>query len=104
MRFGFHISIAQGVSTVIDKAKKTHCETIQLFSRNPRGWKFKSLPADQVEDFKVQLKKSGISHCVLHLPYLPNLASATGELYAKSIDSLCEDLTRAGSLAIPFLV
>lgn len=104
MRFGFHISIAQGVSTVIEKAKKTGCETIQLFSRNPRGWNYKSLPAGQVESFKAQLKKSDISPCFLHLPYLPNLASAGKELYAKSIDSLCEDLRRAGALTVPFLV
>jgi len=104
MRFGFHISIAQGISTVIAKAQKTRCETIQLFSRNPRGWHFKSLPRDQVEEFKSQLKKSGISPCFLHLPYLPNLASASSDLYAKSVDSLCEDLSRAGALTIPFLV
>jgi len=104
MRFGFHISIAQGVSTVIEKAQKTRCETIQLFSRNPRGWKFKSLPPDQVEGFKAQLKKSVISPCFLHLPYLPNLASASPDLYARSVDSLCEDLRRAGALTIPFLV
>ena len=77
---------------------------MQLFSRNPRGWKFKNLPADQVEEFKAQLAKSGISPCFLHLPYLPNLASASKDLYAQSVDSLCEDLARAGSLMIPFLV
>ena len=104
MRFGFHISIAQGVSTVIEKAKKTRCETIQFFSRNPRGWKYTNLPEDQVEGFKAQLKKSHIAPCVLHLPYLPNLASADKDLYARSVDSLCEDLRRAGDLTIPFLV
>jgi deoxyribonuclease-4 len=104
MRFGFHISIAQGVSTVIEKARQTRCETIQLFSRNPRGWKYRNLPADQVEDFKAQLKKSGISPCVLHLPYLPNLASASPDLYTKSVDSLCADLARAEVLTIPFVV
>ncbi len=104
MRFGFHISIAQGVSTVIEKARKARCETIQLFSRNPRGWHYKSIPPEEVERFKAQLATSGISPCVIHLPYLPNLASADKDLYARSIDSLCEDLRRAGALAIPFLV
>ncbi len=104
MRFGFHISIAQGIASVIEKARQTRCETIQLFSRNPRGWKFKNLSADQVEGFKAQLEKSGISPCILHLPYLPNLASANPDLYAKSVDSLCADLVRAGALTIPFVV
>ena len=104
MRFGFHISIAQGFSKVVDKAKKTTCETIQLFSRNPRGWKFKELNPYEVEQFKTKLASSNISPCFLHLPYLPNLAAAKKELYTKSINSLCEDLRRAEILGIPFLV
>jgi deoxyribonuclease-4 len=104
MRFGFHLSIAQGISTVVGKAKKARCETIQLFSRNPRGWNYKSLPPEEIESFKAQLHQSDISPCFLHLPYLPNLASADKELYARSVDSLGEDLRRAGELAIPYLV
>ena len=104
MRFGFHISIAQGFSKVVDKAQKTKCETIQLFSRNPRGWEFKELNPDEVGQFKTKLASSNISPCFLHLPYLPNLAATKKELYTKSIDSLCEDLKRAEILSIPFLV
>ena len=104
MRFGFHISIAQGFSRVVEKAQKTKCETIQLFSRNPRGWEFKELNPDEVGQFKTKLASSNISPCFLHLPYLPNLAATKKELYTKSIDSLCEDLKRAEILSIPFLV
>jgi deoxyribonuclease-4 len=104
MRFGFHISIANGIATVIEKSRQARCETIQLFSRNPRGWSYKSLPPEEIERFKAQLKTSGIAPCFLHLPYLPNLASGNKELYAKSVDSLCADLERAGALTIPFLV
>ena len=104
MRFGFHISIAHGFSTVIEKARKTRCETMQLFSRNPRGWKYQPLNPAEVEKFVADLASSCIAPCFLHLPYLPNLASGSGELYDKSIDSLCEDLARAQSLSIPFLV
>jgi len=104
LRFGFHISIAQGFSRVVEKAQKTKCETIQLFSRNPRGWKFKELNLDEIEQFKTNLASSNIFPCFLHLPYLPNLAAAKKELYTKSIDSLCEDLKRAEILGVPFLV
>jgi deoxyribonuclease-4 len=104
LRFGFHISIAQGFSKVVEKAQKTKCETIQLFSRNPRGWKFKELNLDEVAQFKAKLASSNISPCLLHLPYLPNLAATKKELYTRSIHSLCEDLKRAEILSIPFLV
>jgi deoxyribonuclease-4 len=104
MRFGFHISIAGGFSKVVERAVEAQCETIQLFSRNPRGWNYKDLDCNDVRKFKEDLKASNISPCFMHLPYLPNLAAAKEELYVKSIDSLCEDLRRAEILGVPFLV
>jgi len=104
LRFGFHISIAQGFSKVVEKSQKTTCETIQLFSRNPRGWKYNDLDRDEVEQFKTKIASSNISPCFLHLPYLPNLAASKKELYTRSIHSLCEDLKRAEALSIPFLI
>ena len=104
MRFGFHISIAGGFSKVVERALKTECETIQLFSRNPRGWNYKDLDPNDVKQFQAELRASNISPCFVHLPYLPNLAAAKEDLYEKSIDTLCEDLRRAEMLGIPFLV
>lgn len=104
MRFGFHISIAPGFSKVVENAQKTGCETIQLFSRNPRGWKYRGLNLDEAEQFKTQCASSNIFPCFLHLPYLPNLAAVKKELYIKSINSLREDLQRAETLGIPFLI
>jgi len=104
LRLGFHISIARGFSKVVEKAQKTNCETIQLFSRNPRGWNYSGLNLNEIEQFKAKLASSSIFPCFLHLPYLPNLAAAKEELYTKSINSLCEDLRRAETLGIPFLI
>ena len=104
MRFGFHISIAGGFSKVVERALKVKCETIQLFSRNPRGWNYKDLDPNDVKQFKAERRASNISPCFVHLPYLPNLAAAKEDLYQKSINSLCEDLCRAETLGIPFLV
>lgn len=91
MRFGFHISIAQGFSRVVEKAK---CETIQLFSRNPRGWKYNDLEPNEVEQFKTKLASSNISPC-----FSPPLSSQSyisfKGLLAKSIYSFCEDLCSA---------
>ena len=104
MRLGFHVSIAQGFSRVIEKAHKTRCDTIQLFSRNPRGWKYCDLNDNEVAEFRARCASSGISPCFLHLPYLPNLATVDEALYSKSVNSLCEDLRRAEILGIPFLI
>jgi deoxyribonuclease-4 len=104
MRFGFHISIAGGFKTVVAKAKIKDCEVVQLFSRNPRGWQFSSLDKEDIDQFKQDIKTSGISPVFVHLPYLPNLASGEKILFRKSIESLVVDLKRCEILAIPYLI
>jgi deoxyribonuclease-4 len=104
MRIGFHISIAGKLAKVMERARERKCETMQIFSRNPRRWGFKELVRDEVEQFRKELRNSGISPLVVHLPYLPNLASENDELYKKSVESLQEDLKRAGLLGAAYLV
>lgn len=104
MHFGFHISIAGGFSKVVHRAKGKRCQTIQLFSRNPRGWKYGPLDEAEVAKFKTDILASGIKPVFIHMPYLPNLAAPAPELYQRSINSLCEDLKRAEILGAPFLI
>ncbi len=104
MRFGFHISIAGGFSKVVDRAKVRGCETIQLFSRNPRGWKYGPLDQIDVDQFRSAVKSSGLSPVFLHLPYLPNIASRRSRFYGRSIDSIATDLERAERLGAHYLI
>ena len=104
MRFGFHISISGGFSKVVEKAEIRGCETIQFFSRNPRGWKYDSLDHDEVETFHTSIQSSNLSPLFLHLPYLPNVASKESKFYSRSIDSIVTDLERAEQLGAPYLI
>ena len=104
MRFGFHISIAGGLSKVPQRAKAKGCETIQIFSRNPRGWKYSPLPPEEVEGFRAGIVQEGIEPVVVHMPYLPNLAHPQPEPHRRSLDSLCADLRRAALLGAQYLV
>ena len=104
MRFGFHISITGGFKNVVERAKKKGCETIQLFSRNPRGWQYGALAEEDVEEFKKEIKASGLSPVFVHMPYLPNLASGEKPLFHKSVESLTVDLKRSEILDIPYLI
>jgi len=104
MRFGFHISIAEGFSNVVERAKDRGCETIQLFSRNPRGWKYSPLGEKDVEEFRSSIKSSGLFPIFLHLPYLPNIASPKSKFYKRSIHSIATDLQRAEQLGAQYLI
>lgn len=104
MRFGFHLSIAGGVSKVFERAKKRGCETIQFFSRNPRGWKYGPLDEEEVNAFRSSLPSSGLFPVFLHMPYLPNLASRESKFYTRSIESLVIELERAEQLGAQYLI
>lgn len=104
MRFGFHISIAGGFTKLIERAKARDCETIQFFSRNPRGWKYSSLDKKEVNEFRVSIESTDLSPVFLHMPYLPNIASLKSKFYNRSIDSIAEDLKRADQLGAQYLI
>jgi deoxyribonuclease-4 len=104
MKIGFHISIAGGFKNVVARAEARGCETIQLFSRNPRGWKYGPLNVDDITQFREGLEDKHITPLFVHMPYLPNLASSSAQLYERSVDSVIEDLKRSEMLGARFLI
>ncbi|MCK4649481.1 deoxyribonuclease IV [bacterium] len=104
MRFGAHISIAGKIYQVAERAKRIDCNTAQIFSRNPRGWQLKELLSDEVKRLKDDLERFDIHPLIVHIPYLPNLASPKIGLYLKSVNALEEDLKRSEVLGALYLV
>jgi len=104
IRCGVHVSIAGSIDQAVDRAKQKHCDTFQVFTRNPRGWKFKKLTPDDVNRFREKLEESMIEPAVAHMPYLPNLSCPMKGIYKKSVKALTVELQRCTMLGIPYLV
>ncbi len=104
MRFGFHISIAGGFANVRQRAEELACDSIQLFTRSPRGWSATKLDDVDVAKFRKDMKESKISPVFAHAPYLPNLAATDTDLKKRSIETIADDLNRCAVLGIEFLV
>jgi len=104
IKIGLHISIAERIDLAVDRAKKIGCGTFQIFTRNPRGWNFKDLEKNEINNFINKTKRMNFSQTLAHMPYLPNLASSREEVYLKSVEALIIDLRRTGLLGIPYLV
>ena len=85
-------------------AKETGCDAVQLFSRNPRGWKAKPLTAGSIETFRKTLRQTKLSPVLIHANYLINLAAADEIILLKSIDSFREEVERALALGVDYLV
>jgi len=106
MLVGVHVSIAGSVDRSIDNAVTRGCTAFQIFTRNPRGWAAKPLLDKDITNFKEKLSASKIDRfaTVAHMPYLPNLSSPDDDPFAKSLNSLSDEIKRCGKLGIPYLV
>lgn len=104
LRLGAHMSIAGAIDMSIDRALEKGCNTFQIFTSNPRGWKHKSLHSDEIERFISKVNKSEINPVITHMPYLPNLASPKEDVYSRSKDTLKSELERCRILRIPYLI
>jgi len=104
MKFGAHVSIAGSPELAVDRASSIGCDTFQIFTRNPRGWKAKDLDDNKVANFKEKLKASKLEPVFSHMPYLANLASPDPIIWEKSLNMLNEELIRCTKLAIPYIV
>lgn len=104
VKCGVHVSIAGSIDQAVDRAKEKHCDTFQVFTRSPRGWKFKKLIPNEVVRFREKLKASMIEPAVAHMPYLPNLSCPMKVIYKKSVRALTVELDRCSALGIPYLV
>lgn len=104
IRLGAHMLLNEGFAKVPENARETGCETIQIFSKNPRGWDSKELDDVDITEFKAGLRKLDIRPLVVHSNYLLNLSSLNIEVYEKSLFSLVDELKRAKTLGAEFLV
>src|ERR1044071_3356824 len=89
-RIGFHAPIKGGLHNALIVAQDTGCDTVQLFSRNPRGWMAKPLAVEDVKLFRHTRKITKISPVLIHCNYLVNLAAADEAMLVKSIESFRE--------------
>jgi deoxyribonuclease-4 len=88
----------------VERANATDCETIQLFSRNPRAWRLTPLEEGEVHAFQRDIAAAGIFPIFIHMPYLPNLATSDPRLRWKSHQALCEEMMRAQTLGAQFVI
>jgi len=104
MRFGVHLSIQGGISKMAQAAVQLGCETVQVFSRSPRGGKAKPLDPVDISKSDALLKANDIRPLIVHAPYFVNLASIESSKRDYSVEVLSEDLHRAEVLGARFVV
>ena len=104
MRLGFHLSIAGSLQRAVSQAQVLGCQALQIFIQNPRGWKWRLVSPREIQDFTRARRLAGLGPLVVHLGYLPNLATADPALYSLSTGRLVRELALARDLAADYLV
>src|SRR4030042_1073396 len=103
-RFGVHTSIGGGVHLSRERAKALGCNTVHIFSHNPRGWAVKGISEGEASAFKSLRLSLDISPVVIHTSYLINMASNDALLRRKSISLLIMEMDRADFFGADYVV
>lgn len=104
LRVGVHTSIAGALANAARRAGEIGCDTFQMFSSNPRGWRTLDPSRDECDQFCAEREARKLSPLVIHDNYLINLASVDAEIRRKSIAAFRRELERALSLKADYLV
>lgn len=101
---GTHMSIAGGLAKTAENVVKMNADTMQIFSRNPRGSSYKTYLPEEIERFQKIRKDHAFGPVLAHAPYTMNLASATEKTYEFACTVIREDIRRMDELQIENLV
>jgi len=103
-RVGVHTSIAGGLNLSLERARELGCNTMQIFSHNPRGWEIKRKGAEEIRVFTEIRRQYDISPIFIHTSYLVNLASGKPSLAERSMDMVVHELDIADSIGAEYVV
>ncbi|MEQ8834555.1 MAG: deoxyribonuclease IV [Miltoncostaeaceae bacterium] len=119
MRFGAHVSSSGGISKAVGRGLDIGCDTLQVFTHNPRTWKPINHTDAEIEAFRAGVAEHGLGPLVSHGLYLMNLgapdaevptgppnkpATRTRNIYRSSIESLTQHLVIGERLGLSGVV
>lgn len=103
MRIGLHVRVAGGYAKAVEHAKNAGATALQVFSSNPRSYRPGAIDQVALESFAKLRREADLDPCVVHTPYLINLASEDPKIYEGSLRLLRADLEFAARGNIRFV-
>ncbi len=104
LTIGTHMSIAKGIAKTAENVVWMEANTMQIFSRNPRGSNYKVYTEKDEARFQQIRREHGFGALLAHAPYTMNLASAEDRVYEFAGTVIREDVARMDALGIEYLV
>jgi deoxyribonuclease-4 len=91
------------VSQAFARAEAHGASSLQVFTKNARGWSAPPLTEEECRAFREEARRTGLP-VIAHGSYLVNLGNEDPLLREKSLACVTEELTRCERLGIPFYV
>jgi len=101
---GAHMSIAGGVDKALLEGKKVDCDVIQIFTKSSRQWAAQPYSKEEIQNFLMNQKETGIVTVIAHDSYLLNLGSPDEGLRKRSVRAFVDEMERCETLSIPYLI
>lgn len=103
MRIGLHVRVGGGYAKAVEHAKSVGATALQIFSSNPRSYRPSAIDPVALDAFAKLRRDADLDPCVIHTPYLINLASEDPKIYDGSLRLLRADLEFAARGNIRFV-
>jgi deoxyribonuclease IV len=103
-KIGVHTSIAGGLHQSLQRARELGCNTVQIFSHNPRGWLIRDRNHYEYEAFRKMRQECDISPVFIHSSYLINLASRGADLIRKSVNMVAAEMDIADAIGAEYVI
>jgi deoxyribonuclease-4 len=103
VHIGLHVHIKGGYDEAIAYATRLRCTAMQIFSNNPQSYRRAPIDVPALAAFRAKRAQANLDPCVIHTPYLINLASDDRKKLHGSMGLLEHDLAVAAAGGIAYV-
>ena len=94
LTIGTHMSIAGGIAKTAENVVKMEANTMQIFSRNPRGSNYKTYTSEEIEKFQSIRTEHHFGPILAHAPYTLNPCSKDENTRQFALETMADDMVR----------
>jgi deoxyribonuclease-4 len=98
------MSVAGGLPRAVERAVVHRCEALQVFAKNASQWRGRTIPSEEVDQFREDVRAAGLRTVVSHASYLINLGTRDRVLRQQSVEAMLDEIDRAELLGLTGVV
>ena len=94
IKLGCHMSVSKGFANMGRDALSIGADTLQFFTRNPRGSKAKEIDLEDIAEFNKICAENSFGAVIAHAPYTLNPCSKDEKVREFAFETMADDMNR----------